>query len=217
MSHSEQSVSSSTAEAREVKPTATTPQPTENAFPIFPTFARSESPSRKADCAGKWLSSPGPAQASAALPRCDSLRKAQESLPGMSLQGRDPVGVGYQMGRRRGLLSGGERYQLGRHRRAAAQAVLDRWQRIDVLINNAGIVRDAQLVKWNGGSPESIMSEEMWDSVINVNLKGVFLTTRAVVPHMISNGGGVILSAASVVGLCGNFRSDQLRGIEGRV
>ena len=109
------------------------------------------------------------------------------------------------MGRRRGLLSGSERYQRGRHRRCCAQAVLDRWQRIDVLINNAGIVRDAQLVKWNGGSPESIMSEEMWDSVINVNLKGVFLTTRAVVPHMIKNGGGVILSAASVVGLLGNF------------
>jgi 3-oxoacyl-[acyl-carrier protein] reductase len=49
------------------------------------------------------------------------------------------------------------------------------------------------------------MSEEMWDSVIQVNLKGVFLCTRAVVPHMIKNGGGVIVSAASVVGLLGNF------------
>jgi 3-oxoacyl-[acyl-carrier protein] reductase len=88
---------------------------------------------------------------------------------------------------------------------SAAQAVVDRWGRIDVLINNAGIVRDAQLVKWNGGSPESIMSEELWDSVLNVNLKGVFLVTRAVVPHMIKAGGGVVLSAASVVGLLGNF------------
>ena len=88
---------------------------------------------------------------------------------------------------------------------AAAQEVVDRWGRIDVLINNAGIVRDAQLVKWNGGSPASVMSEEVWDSVINVNLKGVFLTTRAVVPHMIKGGGGVILSAASVVGILGNF------------
>ena len=87
----------------------------------------------------------------------------------------------------------------------AANAVVEKWGRIDVLINNAGIVRDAQLVKWNGGSLESIMSEEMWDSVINVNLKGVFLATRAVVPHMIKVGGGVILSAASVVGLLGNF------------
>ena len=88
---------------------------------------------------------------------------------------------------------------------AAAAAVVGKWGRIDVLINNAGIVRDAQLVKWNGGSPESIMSEETWDAVIGVNLKGVFLVTRAVVPYMIKGGGGVILSAASVVGLLGNF------------
>lgn len=88
---------------------------------------------------------------------------------------------------------------------SAAAAVVERWGRIDVLINNAGIVRDAQLVKWNGGGPESIMTEEMWDSVIGVNLKGVFLVTRAVVPHMIKGGGGVILSAASVVGILGNF------------
>jgi len=87
----------------------------------------------------------------------------------------------------------------------AAQAVVERWKRIDVLINNAGIVRDAQLVKWNGGGPESVMSEELWDSVIDVNLKGVFLTTRAVVPHMIKGGGGVVLSAASVVAILGNF------------
>ena len=87
----------------------------------------------------------------------------------------------------------------------AAAGVVDLWGRIDVLINNAGIVRDGQLVKWNGGSPESKMSEDMWDSVIDVNLKGVFLCTRAVVPHMIKGGGGVILCAASVVGLHGNF------------
>jgi 3-oxoacyl-[acyl-carrier protein] reductase len=88
---------------------------------------------------------------------------------------------------------------------SAAQDAVERWGRIDILINNAGIVRDAQLVKWNGGSPESTMSEETWDAVINVNLKGVFLTTRAVVPHMIKAGGGVIVSATSVVGILGNF------------
>ena len=88
---------------------------------------------------------------------------------------------------------------------SATAAVIKHWGRIDVLINNAGIIRDAQLVKWNGGSPASIMSEENWDSVIEVNMKGVFLVTRAVVPHMIKGGGGVILSASSVVGLLGNF------------
>ena len=88
---------------------------------------------------------------------------------------------------------------------AAVAAVVERWGRIDILINNAGIVRDAQLVKWNGNGPQATMTDEMWDSVIGVNLKGVFLCTRAVVPHMIKAGGGVILCAASVVGLLGNF------------
>src|SRR5208282_508038 len=88
---------------------------------------------------------------------------------------------------------------------SATAAVIERWGRIDVLINNAGIIRDAQLVKWNGSGPKSVMSEEVWDSVIGVNMKGVFLVTRAVVPHMIRGGGGVILSASSVVGLLGNF------------
>lgn len=77
--------------------------------------------------------------------------------------------------------------------------------RIDVLINNAGIVRDAQLAKWKDGELLSTMTDEQWDAVVDVNLKGVFLATRAVVPHMIRQGGGVILSASSVVGLYGNF------------
>jgi len=85
------------------------------------------------------------------------------------------------------------------------QEVLARWGRIDVLINNAGIVRDAQLVKMKDGAVASTMSDELFDSVISVNLKGVFLCTRAVAPHMISGGGGVILNASSVVGLYGNF------------
>jgi 3-oxoacyl-[acyl-carrier protein] reductase len=88
---------------------------------------------------------------------------------------------------------------------AAVNKVVEEWGGIDVLINNAGIVRDAQLVKKNGAGPMKGMLEESWDAVIDVNLKGVFLTTRAVVPHMIRRGGGVILSAASVVALNGNF------------
>jgi 3-oxoacyl-[acyl-carrier protein] reductase len=76
---------------------------------------------------------------------------------------------------------------------------------VDVVVNNAGIVRDAQLVKINGTGTVKSMPEESWDSVIDVNLKGVFITTRAVVPHMMRQGGGVILNAASVVALNGNF------------
>jgi 3-oxoacyl-[acyl-carrier protein] reductase len=49
------------------------------------------------------------------------------------------------------------------------------------------------------------MTDEQFDSVISVNLKGLFLCTRAVAPHMIKAGGGVILNASSVVGLYGNF------------
>lgn len=88
---------------------------------------------------------------------------------------------------------------------AAVSEVIEKWGRIDVLINNAGIVRDAQLVKMNGKGAVISMLEESWDAVIDVNLKGVFLVTRTVVPHMIRQGGGAILSAASVVGLQGNF------------
>lgn len=88
---------------------------------------------------------------------------------------------------------------------AAVDAVIAKHGRIDVLINNAGIVRDAQLVKWKNGEVASTMTDEQWDAVINVNLKGVFMCTRAVVPHMIRQGGGVVLSASSVVGLYGNF------------
>jgi len=82
--------------------------------------------------------------------------------------------------------------------------VMSRFGRIDVLVNNAGIVRDAQLVKWKDGVI-GMMDDATFDAVINVNLKGVFLCTRAVVPHMIRSGGGAILNASSIVGLYGNF------------
>ena len=88
---------------------------------------------------------------------------------------------------------------------AATQAVVDRWGRYDVLINNAGIVRDAQLVKWKDGDVLSVMDDAAFDAVVAVNFKGVFLCARAAVPHMIRGGGGAIVNASSVVGLYGNF------------
>jgi 3-oxoacyl-[acyl-carrier protein] reductase len=88
---------------------------------------------------------------------------------------------------------------------AATEKVIAEHGRIDVLVNNAGIVRDSQLVKWKDGAVVSTMDDATFDAVINVNLKGVFLCTRAVVPHMIRNGGGVVLNASSIVGLYGNF------------
>ena len=87
----------------------------------------------------------------------------------------------------------------------AAASAIARHQRIDVLINNAGIVRDGQLVKWKDGQVASVMDEGIFDAVIDVNLRGVFLCARAVAPHMIRNGGGVILNASSIVALYGNF------------
>jgi 3-oxoacyl-[acyl-carrier protein] reductase len=88
---------------------------------------------------------------------------------------------------------------------AAVGATLDRFGRIDILINNAGITRDAQLVKVKAGEVVGKMSEAEFDAVIAVNLKGVFNCTQAVAPVMIRQGYGRIVSAASVVGLYGNF------------
>jgi len=67
---------------------------------------------------------------------------------------------------------------------------------IGILVNNAGITRDARMQK---------MSEDQWDAVVNVNLKGVWLCSKYAAPYMITHGGGAILNAASVVALYGNF------------
>ena len=76
------------------------------------------------------------------------------------------------------------------------EQIKTKYGKIDILINNAGITRDRTLEK---------MSEEEWDAVIDVNLKGVFICTQAVVPYMKKNQWGRIVSAASNVGLRGNF------------
>ena len=88
---------------------------------------------------------------------------------------------------------------------AAVERVVAEHGRIDILVNNAGIVRDSQLVKWKDGAVSGMMDDATFDAVVNVNLRAVFLCTRAVVPHMIRDGGGVILNASSIVGLHGNF------------
>ena len=93
--------------------------------------------------------------------------------------------------------------------RQAVQAwvddVVDKYGRVDVLVNNAGILRDNQLVKVKDGELVKQMPEADFDLVIAVNLKGVFNCTQAVAPYMIEQGSGVILNASSVVGLDGNF------------
>lgn len=77
-----------------------------------------------------------------------------------------------------------------------ASAVADRWGRIDILINNAGITRDASLKK---------MTSEQWQQVMDVNLTGVFNCTKVISNYMVEQGYGRIISASSVVGLYGNF------------
>lgn len=77
-----------------------------------------------------------------------------------------------------------------------AGAALDAFGRIDALINNAGIAQDARLQK---------MTEVQFDRVIEVNLKGVWQCTQAVLPAMLEQGSGVIVNVSSVVGLYGNF------------
>lgn len=85
------------------------------------------------------------------------------------------------------------------------EAVAARYGRIDVLINNAGILRDGLLVKVKEGQLVGQMAEADFDLVLSVNLKGVFNCGQAVAPFMIKQGGGVILNATSIVGLDGNF------------
>ena len=100
-------------------------------------------------------------------------------------------------------------YKVNVADRAAVQvwvdAVAEKYGRVDVLVNNAGIVRDNQLVRFKDGQLVKQMPEADFDLVIAINLKGVFNCTQAVAPVMIRQGGGVILNASSVVGLDGNF------------
>jgi len=86
-----------------------------------------------------------------------------------------------------------------------AEDVHARFGHIDILVNNAGITRDGQFIKMKDGELVKQMSEEAFDSVVAVNLKGVFNCTQAVAPFMVKQGSGVILNASSVVGLYGNF------------
>jgi 3-oxoacyl-[acyl-carrier protein] reductase len=79
---------------------------------------------------------------------------------------------------------------------AAVAKARERFGRIDVLVNNAGITQDARLQK---------MNLEQFDRVIDVNLRGVFHCAQAVADVMVAQGAGVILNASSVVGLYGNF------------
>jgi 3-oxoacyl-[acyl-carrier protein] reductase len=79
---------------------------------------------------------------------------------------------------------------------AMVDTTLENFGKIDILVNNAGTIRDSQLLK---------MTEENFDLVININLKGVFNCTQLVSPHMVEQRSGVILSTSSLVAPYGNY------------
>jgi 3-oxoacyl-[acyl-carrier protein] reductase len=85
------------------------------------------------------------------------------------------------------------------------ESVLEKYGRVDVLVNNAGIVRDGLLVKLKDDRLIKQMPESDFDLVVSINLKGVFNCTQAVVPAMIRQKGGVVLNATSIVGIDGNI------------
>ncbi len=91
---------------------------------------------------------------------------------------------------------------------AFVQKALSESGRVDVLVNNAGITRDALIQK---------MGEADWDAVIDVNLKGVFLMTKYVAPAMMEAGEGAIVSISSVVGLDGNIGQSNYAATKGGV
>jgi 3-oxoacyl-[acyl-carrier protein] reductase len=73
--------------------------------------------------------------------------------------------------------------------------VLEQWGRIDILVNNAGITRDRLLLR---------MTLEDWDEVLDVDLRGAFLCTKYVMPHLIKQRQGRVVNISSVVGIGGN-------------
>ena len=78
---------------------------------------------------------------------------------------------------------------------AMVEAVMNHWGRIDALINNAGITRDTLMLR---------MKEEDWDAVLDTNLKGAFLCSKAVLRPMMRQRSGTIVNLTSVIGLVGN-------------
>ena len=97
--------------------------------------------------------------------------------------------------------AGGEAFLVGGDvsQQESAEAVIkqtvEHWGNIDILVNNAGINKDRLLIR---------MKPEDFDSVIAVNLRGAFLCTRYVMPHLIRQRSGRVINMSSVVGLSGN-------------
>jgi 3-oxoacyl-[acyl-carrier protein] reductase len=120
-------------------------------------------------------------------------------------------------------------YEVDVSDRAAVRDAVDDFGAVDVLINNAGIVRDAQLARFReqeseeaeksrGWSLTGELSPESFDLVMGVHVKGALNCAQAVVPGMVESGrGGVILNASSVVALDGNFGQTSYVGAKSAI
>lgn len=111
------------------------------------------------------------------IDRAGAIRVAQE----ISAQGKDAIAVAVDVSRADEVQS-------------LIQTAVSRYGGIDIMMNNAGIEVSA---------PVADTEEELWDRVMAVNLKGVFLGSKAVWPHLVARGGGAIVNTASLAGLVG--------------
>ncbi|WP_313798709.1 3-oxoacyl-[acyl-carrier-protein] reductase [Cytobacillus sp.] len=131
----------------------------------------------------------------------------REIALGLAKQGADVV-VNYSGSEERANQVVAEIKELGRNAIAVqcdvsnsesvanmVKATMDTFGKLDILVNNAGITKDNLLMR---------MKEEEWDDVININLKGVFLCTKAVTRQMMKQRSGRIINISSIVGVSGN-------------
>ncbi len=123
------------------------------------------------------------AEAGADVAVCDLKAEwCEETVEKVKALGRNAVGYGINVAD-------------GESAAAGIKAIEKDFGKIDILVNNAGITKDGLLMR---------MSEEDWDAVLNVNLKGVFLCTKAAMRGMMKRRSGTIVNIASVIGLMGN-------------
>ena len=111
-----------------------------------------------------------------------SVSEAQQVVAEITAKGGEAIAL-------RGDVSNADQVKI------LVQHILNKWERIDILINNAGIRKDRLLLR---------MTPEEWDTIINVNLRSAYLCIKEVLPHMVRQKRGRIINMSSVVGLSGN-------------
>lgn len=92
--------------------------------------------------------------------------------------------------------------------KTAVDKIIDKWQRVDVLVNNAGIIKDKMLL---------FLEEKVWDQVVDVNLKGTYLCSRAVLKKMIAQRHGRIINLASPSGITGRAGQTNYSAAKGGI